>query len=287
MNDTLTCAGPDAEGGIDALVRRIEGELTPRYRAEFEARLRRELKSRDRDWLVDQVVRLALEAHGFRSEGGSGGDVAEIALSHGDAAAPGAAATASAEFAERERLARQHRLREMGLGPDALGAFLDLYRGHDRARLLREGYLRANAPEKGAAMLDGTWRTPAGDALLGHAKDVLYGLLFGDAQTVGARFDRSQREVLSLTLPRAKAGALDFLQAATELNALGTWRDPEGDADDARPQKVVLEVEYGEVEGELIGKGIVRALCLINCLEVNEQVLYARMVNVEQSTLIE
>lgn len=49
----------------------------------------------------------------------------------------------------------------------------------------------------------------------------------------------------------------------------------------------MVEVEYGEVEGELIGAGIVRTLSLINNLEVNEQILYARMINVEQSTLIE
>jgi hypothetical protein len=50
---------------------------------------------------------------------------------------------------------------------------------------------------------------------------------------------------------------------------------------------VIVEVEFGEVAGELVGHGIVRCLSLINNLEVNEQVLYARMINVEESTLIE
>ena len=45
-------------------------------------------------------------------------------------------------------------------------------------------------------------------------------------------------------------------------------------------------MQFGEVEGELIGRGIVRALSLINNLEVNEQVLYARMINVEETALI-
>ena len=40
------------------------------------------------------------------------------------------------------------------------------------------------------------------------------------------------------------------------------------------------------VKGELVGDGIVRTLSLINSLEINEQILYARMVNVEQTTLI-
>ena len=49
---------------------------------------------------------------------------------------------------------------------------------------------------------------------------------------------------------------------------------------------VILEVEYGEIEDELIGHGIVRSLSLINNLEVNERILYARMISVEQTTLI-
>ena len=54
-----------------------------------------------------------------------------------------------------------------------------------------------------------------------------------------------------------------------------------------RADNVIIEVEFGEVAGEVIGQGVVRCLSLINNLEVNEQVLYARMINVEESTLIE
>ncbi len=35
-----------------------------------------------------------------------------------------------------------------------------------------------------------------------------------------------------------------------------------------------------------MGHGIVLALTLINNLEVNEQVLYARMINIEETSLI-
>jgi hypothetical protein len=49
---------------------------------------------------------------------------------------------------------------------------------------------------------------------------------------------------------------------------------------------VLLEVQFGETADELVGRGIVTALSLINSLEVNEQILYARMINVEESTLI-
>lgn len=47
-----------------------------------------------------------------------------------------------------------------------------------------------------------------------------------------------------------------------------------------------MEIEYGEVDGELIGEGVVSALKLINNLEINEKILYARMSEVEQSTLV-
>ena len=70
------------------------------------------------------------------------------------------------------------------------------------------------------------------------------------------------------------------------MSALGTWQDPRGAANDMQADNVVLQVEYGEIEGELVGNGIVLALGLINNLEINEEILYGRMENVEQTTLI-
>ena len=101
------------------------------------------------------------------------------------------------------------------------------------------------------------------------------------------RIERVQRELLTLTLPRAKADAFDFIPAATELSGAGMWRDPAGVSNDVRADNVIVEVEFGEVAGEHVGHGIVRCLGLINNLEINEQILYARMINVEESTLIE
>jgi hypothetical protein len=122
--------------------------------------------------------------------------------------------------------------------------------------------------------------------LFQNAKDVLYGLLFGDSSTY-TEFARVERELLTLTLPRAKAGPLEFMQAATELSAAGTWQDPDSVSNDERADNLIVEVEYGEIKEEWIGDGIVAALRLINNLEVNEQVLYARMIDIEQSTLID
>ena len=94
-----------------------------------------------------------------------------------------------------------------------------------------------------------------------------------------------QQELLTVVLPRHKADALDFLRASTELAAVGTWHDPQDVSNDERADNVVLEVQFGEVESELVGTGVLAALRLINELEINEQVLYVRMVNVEETSL--
>jgi hypothetical protein len=184
------------------------------------------------------------------------------------------------------RAARVARVTALGLDHGTVVAFTDELDGIDRAALIEAGHLRADAPEKGLASIGPEHRGPGGEALLELAKDVLYGLLFGD-ETTQTQFDRVQRELLTLTLPRAKAAAFDFIPAATELSGAGMWRDPSGVSNDLRADNVIVEVEFGEVAGELVGHAIVRCLSLINNLEINEQVLYARMINVEESTLIE
>lgn len=174
----------------------------------------------------------------------------------------------------------------MKLDSKVLRAFLERYGYHDRETLIAEGYLLPAAPAKGTDLVGEEHRTAKGQELLQLAKDTLFGLLFGD-ETTNTRLDRVQRELLTFALPRFKAAALGFMKAATELSAAGTWQDPASVSNDERADNVVLEVEYGEIADELVGAGIVRCLSLVNNLEVNEQILYARMINVEQTTLIE
>ena len=241
---------------IESVLRQINQELLP----QFAEKLRGLLVGQDREWLMDQIVRLTLNAQHPQDP-----------KRH--------------EAQAQARAARVARLRDLRLNPRVLESFLGCAQAHDRARLIAEGYLLPDAPAKGTGLISGEHRTAQGDGLLELAKDMLYGLLFGDAST-GTMFERTQRELLTLTLPRFKAHALDFMQAATELSAAGTWQDPHSVSNDTRADNVILEIEYGETDDELIGNGIVRCLSLINTLEVNEQVLYARMVDVEQSTLI-
>jgi hypothetical protein len=245
---------------IDAIVRQINKDLVP----QFEERLRQHLAAQDKDWLIEQIVRLTLDAHSLEEMDRKFHQ--EVTL--------------------KRRVERLERLRSIGLNREALIAFLQDYGTYDRARLIEDGYLSAEAPPKGTDLIADKFRTPPGNALLDHAKDMLFGLLFGDESTY-THLVRIQRELLTLTLPAFKADALAFMKATTEFGALGTWQDPDHVSNDLRAHNVILEVEYGEVEGELVGLGIARALSLINNLEVNEQILYARMIDVEQTTLIE
>jgi hypothetical protein len=245
---------------IETVVRSINRELVP----VFEERLRAELADRDRDWLIDQIVRLTLDAHSLEEM-----DRRSVV----DAKA-------------RSRSDRLGRVRELALDRGGLEQFLADHAGVDRDRLVEGGHLAARAPAKGTAMLTLDHRSADGEALLIRAKDVLFALLFGDRDN-GTNLERVQRELLTMAVPRSKAAALDFMQASTELSAAGTWQDPDSVSNDERADNVLLEVQFGEVDGELVGHGIVTALSLINNLEINEQVLYARMINVEETTLIE
>jgi hypothetical protein len=244
---------------IETVVRSINRELTP----QFEERLRAVLGGQDRDWLIDQIVRLTLDRHSLE----------EIDR------------RSVAEAKARARAERLARVQAMVLDTSGLAAFLDDLDGSTRESLIEAGFLAADAPVKGTELLTSRHRGAAGDALLQRAKDMLFALLFGD-ETTNTHFERIQRELLTMAVPRAKAGALDFMRASTEVAAAGTWQDPESISNDERADNVLLEVEYGEIAGELVGKGIVLALSLINNLEVNEQVLYARMIDIEQTTLI-
>ena len=244
---------------IDAILRQINKDLVP----QFEEKLRAHLAEQDKEWLIEQIVRLTLDAHSLE----------EMDRKH------------FREEETRRRHERAERVKKLSLGEAQLKEFVEQYREYSRERLIQEEYLRAEAPAKGGELIADKCRTPKGNELLQYAKDMLFGFLFGD-ETTHARFHRTQRELLTLTIPRMKTEALDFMKATTELSAQGTWQDPKGAANDMRADNVVLEIEYGEMEGERIGDGIVTALRLINNLEINEEILYGRMENIEQSTLV-
>jgi hypothetical protein len=244
---------------IHHLVQSVQRDLTP----VFEERLREQLADKDREWLIDQIVRLTLDAHSLQ-------EIDRKAEREAKAAA---------------RAARIERVTLLALDHAGLERFLAEHGGVTRESLIASGHLLASAPAKGTALLVSDDRGEQGDELLQFAKDVLFALLFGDASTKTS-LDRTQQELLTFALPRFKAGALDFMRASTEFSAAGTWQDPNSVSNDERADNVMLEVQYGDTADELVGSGIIAALTIINNLEVNEQVLYARTVDIEQTTLI-
>ena len=244
---------------IEELVRAINRDLSP----QFEERLRQALADRERDWLVDQLVRLTLDAHSLEDL-----DRAQVL-----------------EQKARHRQERLARVTALELDATKVRAFTADHSAMTRERALSDGYLVPAAPRKGTDLIAAEHRTDSGNALLLRSKDFLFGLLFGDAAT-GTSLERVQQELLTLAVPRAKAAALDFMRASTELAAAGTWQDPASVSNDDRADNLLLEVQFGETADEVVGSAIVAALSLINNLEINEQVLYARMINIEESTLI-
>ena len=84
---------------IEAIVRGINRELVPA----FEEKLRAALADRDREWLIDQVVRLTLDAH---------------ALNESDR-------RTALEAKTRARRERHERVTAMAFDAAALTAFID------------------------------------------------------------------------------------------------------------------------------------------------------------------
>jgi hypothetical protein len=233
---------------LDAVIRDIQQECT----AEFRARLRARLLQQPREWLVDQLM--------ARMDMDRTIDAATAAIMQTDAAIEGV------------------------VDEPGLRAFVARYRELTRDRLEADGYLSA-PPVQGSTVIAEACRTTKGDALLRQAKQLLDAVLFGDADD-GVRLARVQRELLTITVARAKAEPIAcLLRAATEIDAEGTWRDPERVSHDERAPNTLFQVEYGEVATELVGRAIVVCLRLINDLEINEQILYARMENIEESSL--
>ena len=244
---------------IEAIVREINKDLVP----QFEEKLRVHLAEQDKEWLIEQIVRLTLDAHSLE----------EMDRKHFRAEET------------RRRQARAERVKKLELDPDKLRDFIDRYREFSRESLIEQRFLSAHAPAKGGDFIAEEFRSERGNELLQLAKDMLFGFLFGDEST-NTHFKRAQRKLLTLTIPRLKSDMLDFLKATTKLSAQGTWQDPKGATNDLRADNVVLEIEYGEIEDGRIGDGVLTALRLINNLEINEGILYGRMENIEQSTLV-
>jgi len=139
---------------IEDLVRAINRDLSP----QFEERLRQALADKDREWLVDQLVRLTLDAHSLE-------DLDRAAV---------------IEQKARRRAERLARVTALSVEPATVRAFTSDYSGMTRDRALADGYLLPGAPVKGTDLLLAQHRTDAGEALLPRTTDILSALPFGE-----------------------------------------------------------------------------------------------------------
>ncbi len=108
---------------IHHLVQSVQRDLTP----VFEERLREQLADKDREWLVDQIVRLTLDAHSMQ----------EI-----DRKVERDAKSAA-------RTARIERVTLLALDHAVLEKFLGDWGGVTRESLIESGHLLASAPGEG------------------------------------------------------------------------------------------------------------------------------------------
>lgn len=177
------------------------------------------------------------------------------------------------------------RVKAMNLDEGELISKIQVYNSLSRESLLDQKYLKKASP-KGRGVIPTKHRSKEGNELLQEAKDLFYALLYGDDE-LNVNFARMDGELLTITMPRLKAYTLlPYMKSVTEIGSKGTWRDPGDLSNDVEADNVILEVEYRESDTELIGNAIKSTLRLINNLEVNEQILYFRILKIEQSSLV-
>lgn len=248
---------------LDGLVDQVADDL----KSELVDRLRDALAKKDRAWLAEHLARRLAAEHRL--------DKAPRSLAReGDHTEPPAA--------RRQRLVR---IRNLDLDVARLQEELARFQGLDRDGLIQKGYL-LDPPHKGKRALTAQDRSAAGEDLLQEAHDLFYALLFCD-ENQNVTLPRSRRDFLTVTLPAAKKEQLErFMLAVTEIPALGTWLDPDGVSDDVGARNTVLQVEFGDGPDHVVSDALMTVLGLINHLEINEEILYARIECLERSSLV-
>jgi hypothetical protein len=245
---------------VEQLIRSVKIELAD----EFYQRLYKQLMERDKQWLVEELIKLIAKQDDVSLGRQLLSNLQDIS-------------------AATDEQARIRRIMALQLTEEKVQQLVEQFKSAVFTRTDSDEYL-LNPPPKGGEPIHEQHRTQEGHALLEFAKDVLYGLLYGTKEQ-GVAIKRVEHEILSIVVPRHKAYAFSFLRTVTEIASLGTWRDPKNEASDDHASNIILEVQYGEAASECVGDGIIACLKLINELEVNEKILYAHMRNVEQSSL--
>src|SRR5215213_7319856 len=112
---------------IEAILSQINKEIVP----QFEEKLRAHLAERDKEWLIEQIVRLSLDAHSLE----------EMDRKH------------VREVEKRKRQARAERVKKLDLDDDKLKEFVHRYKAFSREQLIQDNFLSVDAPAKGGEMI--------------------------------------------------------------------------------------------------------------------------------------
>ncbi len=233
------------------IIKRAKDDLFP----QLEAKIRSELENKDKDWLIDQIIYLTCEKHGLHEQKNN----------------------------LLKLKARLDRIKNLNYIDKDLIEFIEKYKKTKRQDLELLGYI-IDAPHRGLDLIEPSKRSKEGEELLQRSKDLLYVALYGDT-SINVKITRNQEEILTLVLPEGKKDTFTFLKAATEIKCNGTWKDPESISNDEHSNNIELQVEFNDNEQGVIGTAILVALNLINLLQINEEILYARLEKVQRSSL--
>ncbi|MFY7670793.1 hypothetical protein ACOSP6_06860 [Tenacibaculum sp. MEBiC06402] len=236
---------------ISNIIKNAQDELFP----ELESRISAQLNKKDKDWLIDQIIYLTCERHSLH------------------------------EQKEKLKILKNRiaRITKKGFTDHRINAFIDAYKNTSRSELLETGFL-INPPHLGLHKIETFQRSQKGEMLLEEACDILYAVLYGDT-AMNIRIPRSREEILTIIIPESKSDIFNFLKAVTETKITGTWNDPEDISNDDHTNNIELQIEFSDTKDGILGTAAFVALQLINLLEINEQILYARLENIERSSL--
>lgn len=236
---------------ISSIIKKAQNDIFP----ELEAKIRSELKKKDKDWLIEQIIYLTCERHSLLEQKRNLENM-------------------------KKRLTR---ISKVGYDDQAILDFIAKYKNLSREDVETSGFL-IRPPHMGLGTIEMNQRSEKGESLLEEARDMLYLALYGD-ETINVKLSREREDILTVMLPLSKSDALFFLKAVTEVDTAGTWEDPDGVSNDDHTNNIELQVEFSDNDKGTTGSAIFVALHLINLLHVNEEIFYARMENVERSSL--
>lgn len=169
----------------------------------------------------------------------------------------------------KETEERITRIKKLKIDEAVLIRLVQDFSTHSRSQLIEDDFLRNPLPV-GKAPLREKHRSAKGNRLLQKAKDLLYALLYGDAE-MNVKLLRAADELLTLTISQNKAyPLLSLLKNVTIIPTAGKLLDPTMKGKQLLTDIAMIELQFTETPAGVVGDGIVACLSLINLLEIND-----------------